>query len=135
MPKVLPKYCPVCKIKFQPNSGRQKYCSKKCKAIRAKERTFGLTEFFCAWCGDAFLYPRKKKYCCKECYLQANGRGSKKQKTKDSSYKPLIEGSLAYVNQLARDAGLSYGRYTGQIYAQKFARLERPTNEKKNILH
>jgi endogenous inhibitor of DNA gyrase (YacG/DUF329 family) len=119
LPKEIIKYCPTCNKKFITTAGNARYCSKACKygEIKRKRLEEKPQEFNCAWCGETFVSSRKKKYCCKECRLIANGRKSSKKSIKQNRL-TLIEGSLADVNQKARDAGLSYGHYTGRIYAE-----------------
>lgn len=125
LPKEIIKYCPTCNEKFITTSGNARYCSKACKygEIKRKRLEEKPQEFNCAWCGETFVSSRKRKYCCKECRLTANGRKLSKKSIKPNNI-TLIEGSLADVNQKARDAGLSYGHYTGRIYAATFCKYK-----------
>lgn len=134
MAKIIIKKCIVCGKYFEATAGNARYCSKECKYIAFKQNRNNNnnreTEFSCAWCGKTFISQRKKKYCSKECRMSANGQ-KVSTKTKINTYaNAIVPGSLADVVQKARDAGLSYGQYTGQIYAKQIRIRKEVTNAK-----
>ena len=123
MPKPKLKSCKYCEQTFTTTSNAQAYCSKKCKYLHNKEKRL-LNLYYCDWCGEPFRSARKKKYCCKDCRLYANGRKKQQTKTEDWAI------ALAKANQTAREAGTSYGKYYGLLYAQQFCKHKGETNEK-----
>jgi len=66
--KAKEKVCPICHESFRAvkdwHNAKQKYCSKKCWAIRSPK-----DERKCLWCGGAFLAwkSQTKKYCSIYC--------------------------------------------------------------------
>lgn len=99
--------CPICGKEFVTDKNAKRYCSVKCrKKANSKPKPMTVKEFECNWCGKKFLSERRKKYCCKECRLYANGRLIKRKKVKQA---PVL--SLDQVAILSREAGLSYGQY------------------------
>ena len=113
------KPCKYCKELFKPRGGSQKYCSATCKRKDEQENHKSikyftnkpLNTYTCSWCGTSFKNANAKKYCSTSCAACANG--SQRSVRKNTT---AIE--LARINQLARDAGLSYGKYVGQEYAK-----------------
>lgn len=117
MPQTTLKACLYCKKSFKPKSHRQIYCSTICKKTHERETHKSIktdSVFYCAWCGKAFESQHVKKYCSRTCLLYANGSRQPKRKNTTAT-------ELARVNQLARDAGLSYGKYVGREYAKLIA--------------
>lgn len=83
-------------------------------------------EMKCGWCGKEYDSGRKNtKYCCDECRKAAAVKGKKEREKKyrkrrveeakkklNRNRKPNAEGlSLSEVNALAREEGLTYGKY------------------------
>lgn len=116
------KPCLYCKDLFKPNKKTQKYCSTTCKRKAEQEnhksiKVFDnkpLHTFNCSWCGTAFESHYAKKYCSTTCALCANG-------AQKSIRKNINATELARINQLARDTGLSYGKYVGREYAKSIS--------------
>ena len=111
--------CMCCKQPFIPKAWHQKYCSKSCM-LKEKQRDHKsikqLTEkmpniYTCSWCGKTFESAHAKKFCSSICNQYANGARKTIRQNKTAA-------ELARVNQLARDAYLSYGRYVGREYAK-----------------
>lgn len=117
--KLAKKPCLHCKELYVPNSSFQKYCSTTCKRKAEQEshksiKVFSdkpLNTFTCSWCGTSFESHYAKKYCSITCAMCANG-------SQKSTRKNTTATELARINQLARDAGLSYGKYVGREYAK-----------------
>lgn len=113
------KTCLICKTVFMQNTHNQLYCSKECalKAKRIEHKSVKqfinkpIDTYTCSWCGKTFESAHAKKFCSSICNQYANGARKTIRQNKTAS-------ELARVNQLARDAGLSYGRYVGREYAK-----------------
>lgn len=111
--------CPICQTKFIQKIYNQTHCSRKC-TIRAKQLEYKsikqleskpLHTYNCNWCGKTFESAHAKKFCSTTCMHYARGTRKNTRQNKTAS-------ELARINQLARDAGLSYGKYVGQEYAK-----------------
>lgn len=107
--------CEECGKEFEAKVAAQRYCCQKCRDIRyARIRGTGVEKTLtCEWCGKQFQSARKKKYCSKQCRSSFNSSipdyidvVPKRKKTKSKK-----ENSLAKINALAKQAGLSYGQY------------------------
>lgn len=68
----------------------------------------------CAWCGETFIYSRKKKYCSEKCRNISYGRGTYEDiiKTKRKIISTTTE--VEKIAKLARESGLSYGKYVAK---------------------
>ena len=128
MPKLLT--CPICQTKFTQKVHNQIHCSRKC-TLKAKQTEYKsvkqlenkpLNTYTCSWCGKIFEAEHAKKFCSRDCLLYSNNVKKLTRKNKTAS-------ELARVNQLARDAGLSYGKYVGREYA-KLINHDTKENEK-----
>lgn len=100
--------CPVCGKVFVRTHNAQKHCSAECRIKyysqkKVKDHYRPPKMYECAWCGKFFDSDRKKKYCCDECRIKAYQKRPTRRK------KPKL--SLAEVNALAREEGLTYGQY------------------------
>ena len=124
MPKLKPKACKYCNRIFIPTANAQEYCDSECKYLHSKKKRL-LELYYCDWCGTPFRSIRKKKYCCKDCRLY-----EKKKKKQPQSTSPDWAVELAKANQAARDAGTSYGKYYGLLYAQQFCKHKGEADEK-----
>lgn len=115
-----PKKCPYCDCVFTPKTHNQIYCSSKCRKASEQlshKRIFNINSpnlYYCAWCGKGFTANRTRKYCSKVCMRYFNGAQRPKRDNANTT-------ELARINQLARDNGLSYGRYVGKEYAKSIA--------------
>ncbi len=103
------KICPVCLKQFTTTKNATKFCSIECskefKKLSKKKKCI------CAWCNKTFYTMRKKTYCTERCRLYANARISEPVIKKDA--KPKM--SLQEVAKLARDCGMTYGKYVQQF--------------------
>jgi predicted nucleic acid-binding Zn ribbon protein len=64
------KECAYCGRLFQPNSGGQKYCSKKCKLAKRRQVT---KVKICEVCGEEFIQKQPRQiYCGYECAYKAS---------------------------------------------------------------
>ena len=77
----------------------------------------------CGWCGKAFETGRNNQfYCSAECSQARKKQTRIEWKTKEAARpKARYVESLAEINQKARDAGMSYGKYMlerqcGRVY-------------------
>lgn len=105
--------CPICGKEFTKETNAQKYCSAKCrKASNRSPKVKRLKKYKCDWCGKEFLFERRKKYCCKECRLYANGR------LKIRETKTKVAHSIEEVAKFSREAGLTYGHYVQKYNLQ-----------------
>ena len=81
----------------------------------------------CEICGVKFETHRKNaKYCSDACRKEAN-RKNNAEKNK-SPYEKKEErrlDHLAEINQRAREAGMSYGKYVGMLYLEEMKRRRR----------
>ena len=59
----------------------------------------------CNWCGMSFETDHKRKYCSDDCRLKANGKRYRKKK---------LAKELSSVENLAREAGMTYGQYVAK---------------------
>lgn len=107
--------CKQCGKEFDRGKGignnARKYCSDKCRRkywrdSDNREKYHIPKTCTCAWCGIIFETNAKRKYCTEDCRLAAYGRRKKKESNTLA---------LANINQLAREAGLSYGQYVAKM--------------------
>lgn len=90
-----------------------------------------MIEIACKECGSVFMAKRHNaSYCCDECRhkgkLKRNAKSrqrrqeeEKKQREQEKKVKKRKrKSSLAVVNERARAAGMTYGKYMAQEYAQ-----------------
>lgn len=105
------KVCPTCSNEFELTSSGQLYCSNECKkAFKLSSISTKLKIFTCAFCLQPFESNRKRKYCL-DCKQIAYSRKSNYNK-RTSNASESLSLSLDQVNALARESGLSYGKYT-----------------------
>ena len=74
----------------------------------------------CKYCGNEFLTTNKNRiYCSREC---SNNEIAKKKREKHKQERELLESkkqnNLVKINEAARAAGLSYGKYVALQYAK-----------------
>lgn len=115
--------CPVCAKWFIKDKNAKKYCSAKCrrKANRAKITKAKEEEvYYCQWCGKEFT-GRKRKFCCEECRLRANGKA---RWERNGSKLPYIGISIEEAARICREKGMSYGELWKQKYFEH-NRMER----------
>lgn len=98
-----------CKKLFQPY-GNAKFCSTKCRyeVLKLKD---ALKPKPCKWCGT--LTTDKSKLCSTACTIAYNNAHAKSKKKSAQN-----NSELARINKLARETGLSYGKYVGKMYAR-----------------
>ena len=124
--------CRVCGVHFYTEHSRKMTCSDACSkelerrrkaAERERERAERLHKVICVVCGKQFETTRKnKKTCSTECgqKLQREttrecGRVYREQKRNSAAkQEKRTRENLARINKLAREAGMSYGRYVSQ---------------------
>lgn len=122
------KTCPICLKNFTTTAKNQTYCDKYCSRI-ARQNSWRKKDFKeiveCPQCGTSFKNNRNKQYCSIACRNKAyanymkiyNKRKSKKnskESTTDQIHKKpdaLSGKSLTQVVKLAKEAGMSYGKY------------------------
>ena len=103
--------CKMCGKEFERTHNAQKHCSVKCrrKYYSKKEviKKYQLNkQQTCSWCGIIFEAEQKRKYCSDECRHLANGIGKRETK---------YNFALGNIAKLAREAGLSYGKYVAKM--------------------
>lgn len=100
--------CRNCGKEFNATHNAQRHCSEKCRREYTRKNQYkGYKTYACAWCGIVFDTDRKRKYCCEECRLKANGRAR--------SIKKDASKTLASIIKASRDAGMSYGEYVAKM--------------------
>ncbi len=93
---------------------------RKCKPKQIPVYTpLGERTFVCQYCRKEFVSRYKKKYCCFEHCAKANTHT--RTKTKITTANSL---SLAQINKLAREQGLTYGQYMQKIYAEELKTID-----------
>lgn len=101
--------CKHCGEEFISAKIVQKYCSLECRRKANKKKAMGVREFTCLWCGLKFMSDRARKYCCDSCRDKANEKRCQARRREKNKFKPKL--SIDEVEILAREEGLSYGRY------------------------
>jgi predicted nucleic acid-binding Zn ribbon protein len=92
--------CVVCGKNFK-RKGYEKICSEECRKVARK-----VQEKVCGTCGKVFMPTQKnKKFCSAECKKKANCP------QKEKKPKPLKKISISEIARIAREKGLSYGKY------------------------
>ena len=101
---MITRICKCCGKSFTTNSNARMYCNSQCaKAKKVKQPI--LWSYTCNWCGLKFKAERKRKYCTEDCRERSYGR----RKGRTHTEQPDL--SIAEINRLAKEAGLSYGKY------------------------
>lgn len=81
-----PTYCKSCGKRLKQTKGhrQKKFCNDNCRQHWWKHHQDDLDRrsfynFTCVWCGKSFTAygNRKRKYCCRACYLAARGQKEK----------------------------------------------------------
>lgn len=140
------KPCGYCGEPFEvddknPNELRRKYCSEFCKCEGANERKrervkIGKRSYnvVCEICGKVFLTNRStNKTCSPECHYDRQKQLSRanylrnKEKARKTAQKRVE--TLTEVQQKARAAGMTYGKYMEMQYIKKLQE-EREQNGK-----
>ncbi len=101
---MITRICKSCGKSFTTNANARMYCNSQCAKAEKKKQPI-LWTYTCCWCGQKFKAERKRKYCTEDCRLTANGR----KKTGLMLERPDL--SLTDVARLAKEEGLSYGKY------------------------
>lgn len=103
------KKCKHCGKEFTTDCNSKVYCSPACqkKSQQKKKNNLRFAEtYYCAWCGVEFKAERKRRYCCDECRLKANGRLLSVPKKKAKNFMSIEE-----VARSAKEANLTAGQY------------------------
>lgn len=101
--------CPVCKEIFTSTNNAKKFCSVECRKKASKTRKSQREKTYtCACCGDEFEAERKRRYCCKECRLRANGRlqSTSKRRRKKRNFMSIEE-----VARASKEMNMTAGEY------------------------
>lgn len=120
------KNCKVCGCEFVASRRNQLYCSRKCKdeawRLSYNERKKPLEEIkkICKLCGREFITTKKTQvYCDKRCTDKANKLAScERKKAKAAEKNKPKRCTIADINEAARAAGMSYGKYVAMQYAK-----------------
>ena len=79
----------------------------------------------CVICGAEFSASRRTtKYCCDVCRKEGSVRNAA-ERSKNEYEEQKRPDRIAEINALAREAGMSYGKYVGMLYLQEQWRKKR----------
>ena len=101
--------CKHCEKEFVSEKNVRKYCSSECRIKANKKKAMGVREFTCLWCGLKFMSDRARKYCCDKCRDNANDERCQARRRAKNKFKPKL--SIDEITALAKEEGLSYGKY------------------------
>ena len=112
--------CRYCSIEFEPVRSTQLDCSPKCRhrwhqAMSAEKSGKTVYDRVCPKCGRTFRTPKESEKLCIDCRPRKKRDYNKKPKKSKKSM--IVE-----INELARESGMSYGKY---VAMQSMKSLER----------
>ena len=75
----------------------------------------------CKYCGKKFLSVKSNHvYCCSYCSKQARNKLAREEGKKEiPKPKPKKKDRITEINEAAKAAGMSYGKYVAMQYAEK----------------
>ena len=80
----------------------------------------------CECCGENFYAAKRSvKYCSDPCRREMMRQQARERNKSPYEKREKKMDRIAEINQKARDAGMSYGKYVGMLYLEELKRRKR----------